>query len=67
VHCAAVHFTFKRFTTRAFMSRLRYFTVYLTPSAHTIITNIILFCRNLLRGGDCYLGGVQPIPDILSK
>jgi len=53
MHCATVHFTLKRFTTRAFIytSRLRYFTVYLTPSTHTIITNIILFCRNLLRGG----------------
>jgi len=55
MHFAAVHFTLKRFTTRAFMSRLRYFTVYLTPSIHTIITNIILFCRNLLRGGDCLI------------
>jgi len=65
VNCAAVHFALRRFTTHiymyatAFMSRL----CNLTPRIY-LITNIILFCRNLLRGGESYLSGAQPIPDI---
>lgn len=51
----------------AFMSQLLLFC-YLLNTMHTqVITNIILFRRNLLCGGECYLNGVQPIPDILSK